>query len=118
MNNRLKEFRESKNMTQEKFAQTVGTITRSHISNIERGALASDRVIKDICEAFNLNPNWLKYGEHPQFIESLPDDELGTLFGELLSSEDEFKKKLIKTLLKLDVDELKVIKKIAEDLTK
>lgn len=117
MNNRLKEFRESKNMTQEKFANTVGTVTRSHISNIERGALASERVIKDICEAFNLNPDWLKYGIEPQFINSLPDDELGALFGELLCSEDDFKKQLIKTLLKLDADELKVIQKIAKDLT-
>lgn len=117
MNNRLKSFRESLGLTQEKFSSKAG-VTRSHISNIERGAVASDRVIKDICEAFNLNPNWLKYGEEPQFREVYPDDELGELFGDLLADQDAFKKKLIITLLKLDIDELKVIKKIAEELVK
>ena len=118
MNERLKMFRKSLGLSQSQFAKKVGMITRSHIANIENGCPASERVIRDICNTFDLNPNWLKYGEDPQYITDYPDDDLGGLFGELLADQDEFKKKLIKTLLKLDVDELQVIKKIAEDITK
>lgn len=118
MNMRLKEFRKSQNLSQDEFAKKIGTVTRSHISNIENGFNASDRVIEDICDTFNINPNWLKFGEEPQFKLVHPDDELGALIGGMLADNDEFKKRLITTLLKLDDTKLEVLKEIAIELTK
>lgn len=118
MKNRLKDFRKNLGLSQDEFAQRIGKVTRSHISNIENGANASDRVIEDICDTFNLNPDWLKYGVEPQFRTIHPDDELGELIGELIADNDDFKKRLILTLLKLDDNKLEVLKEIAIELAK
>ncbi|KAI3350754.1 helix-turn-helix domain-containing protein [Clostridium botulinum] len=69
MNERLKNLRESLNISQETLGEKIN-VTRSHISSIEKGKRSlTDRIIADICREFNVNEDWLRNGTQPMFIE-------------------------------------------------
>ena len=59
-------------LSQEAFGEKLGT-SRSVINNIERNVLArpeqKEPIYKLICETFNVNENWLKYGEGEIFVQ-------------------------------------------------
>ena len=67
MNNRFKQIREELNLSQEEMGEAIG-ITRSGISNIESGKRSvSERHIKLLCSAYNVNKHWLRTGEGEMF---------------------------------------------------
>jgi len=62
MNSRIRELRNSMNMTQGQFAKFIG-ITRKNLCQIEDNELdVSDSLIQSICEKFDVNILWFKYG--------------------------------------------------------
>lgn len=66
---RLKYIRKTLNLTQKNFAKEIG-MSRSGYSQIETGDRPiSDRLIKSICMAFNVNENWLRTGKGEMFIK-------------------------------------------------
>ena len=67
MNNRFKQIREKLNLSQEEMGEAIG-ITRSGISNIESGKRSvSERHIKLLHSAYNINEHWLRTGEGEMF---------------------------------------------------
>ena len=67
MNNRFKQIREKLNLSQEEMGEAIG-ITRSGISNIESGKRSvSERHIKLLRSAYNVNEHWLRTGEGEMF---------------------------------------------------
>lgn len=71
INERIRDFRKNElKCTQQDFAIEI-MISRSNLGNIETGAVeVTDRVISSICSRFNLNENWLRYGEAPIYKEA------------------------------------------------
>ncbi|MDU6115930.1 MAG: helix-turn-helix transcriptional regulator [Paeniclostridium sordellii] len=73
MKNRIKELRRSKKLTQEEFADKI-FLKKSAISAYENGTReVPDRVINNICSAFNVNKNWLVNGTGDMMVD-LTDD--------------------------------------------
>lgn len=73
MKNRIKELRRSKKLTQEEFADKI-FLKKSAISAYENGTReVPDRVINNICSAFNVNKNWLVNGTGNMMVD-LTDD--------------------------------------------
>ncbi|MCL1986689.1 MAG: helix-turn-helix domain-containing protein [Firmicutes bacterium] len=71
MNERIKELREYLILTQLEFSKHL-QIQRSHLSQIESGKVnITDRMISNICTAFNVNEQWLRTGSGKMF---LPED--------------------------------------------
>jgi transcriptional regulator with XRE-family HTH domain len=67
MNNRVKQLRETLNMSQEQFGKSIG-LTKSSISNIEKSVRnVTEKHIKLICSSFNVNENWLRNGSGEMF---------------------------------------------------
>ena len=67
INGRIKEIREFLEMTQIKFAQNLA-ITSANISKIEkRKTTPSEALIKLICKEYDVNEQWLKFGEGDVF---------------------------------------------------
>ncbi|HCM22820.1 MAG TPA: XRE family transcriptional regulator [Ruminococcaceae bacterium] len=60
---RIKILRKNKlHLTQEEFSSKIN-MSRSNLGSIEVGRISvTDRVIADICSAFNVNEEWLKNG--------------------------------------------------------
>lgn len=67
MNTRITELRKSLNLTQQQFAQQIG-ITRSALSLNELGkSPIQERTIIAICSKFNINEEWLRFGNGQMF---------------------------------------------------
>jgi transcriptional regulator with XRE-family HTH domain len=68
---RIKELRTILGLTQAKFAERVA-IVPSFISEIEGGVRdINERAIRLIIAEYNVNENWLRYGQAPMFNEDM-----------------------------------------------
>ena len=120
INERVKELRKALKLTQDQFADELN-ITRSSLSVIEIGKTAvTERNIKEICNKFKVNQDWIRYGEGEMFREMSFEEELAEYFGEVITntsdSSKEFQRRLIHALSKLDDTDWKVLEKIADQL--
>lgn len=87
MNERIKELRNVLKLTQQGFADKVGT-SRSNIACYETGKnTPSDAVISLICKEFCVNEDWLRNGIGEMFKEKLPEDEVASYVEELLEDD-------------------------------
>ncbi|WP_252242913.1 helix-turn-helix transcriptional regulator [Clostridium sp. ZS2] len=63
MNERIKQIRKEKKLSQAEFGKNIN-LSQNHISSIEKGVRSiTDRIINDICKIYNVNENWLRTGE-------------------------------------------------------
>jgi transcriptional regulator with XRE-family HTH domain len=78
---RFASIREKEGIKQAEFAEKIG-ISRPQVAGLENGhARISERNIKAVCKAYNINENWLRTGEGAMYdtpsspLEPLNDDE-------------------------------------------
>lgn len=119
MYKRLKKLRNELEMTQQEFADVLGT-ARGNISAYEVGKNApSDAVISLICKTDfpkgRVNETWLRTGEGEMFIEASRDEQTAAFVGGILKDEeDTFQKKFISMLAALDESDWEVLQKMVE----
>lgn len=103
MNGRIRELREKLQLNQEEFAKEL-ELSRNYISLVENGQRnLSTQSIKLLCSIHNVNEQWLRNGTGEMFEPITKDDEISKLFGEVLKEgNDDFKRRLISALAKLD----------------
>jgi len=115
MNDRIKELRKALGMSQEELGGRLG-VTNTAISGYESGRRnLTDQMVISICREFNVNENWLRTGEGEMFLLLDKEDELAMWAGSLLNpnNENEFMKKFVHMLSKLDVNDWKILEKMA-----
>lgn len=67
MNRRIKIIREALHLSQREFGEPLG-VSRDVISNLEYGRVQpKERLIKQICNLYHVNPHWINTGEGPIF---------------------------------------------------
>lgn len=80
---RLKQLRKILKVNQTNFAKQLG-LTQTAYSMIENGINPlSDRYIKIICSAYNVNEIWLRTGEGDLFFSSPYEKEFSEIFANL-----------------------------------
>ena len=110
---RVKEIRKSLSLTLEEFGEKVG-VQRSAVSKIERGDRGlTDQMIKSICREFNVNYDYLMYGEGEMF-SNLPQTVLDELCRQY--DMDDFDKQLIALYLEMAEDERGLLKRKIREL--
>ena len=88
MDKRIKELRKKLGLTQQTFADRIGT-PRSNIAGYEvRKNVPSDAIISLICREFNVNEEWLRNGTGEMFKEMLLEDEVAAFVEDLLEEKD------------------------------
>ena len=114
MNERLKKLRKALDLTQQEFADRIGT-KRNTIAKYETDTnVPSVAVISLICREFNVNEEWLRDGTGEMFIEMTRDEEIAAFVAKTLhSEEDSFKKRFISMLSALDESDWESLEKIA-----
>lgn len=102
---RIKELRNSLDLTQQKFADRLG-IQRGIIGKYEVDVSApSDAVISLICREFNVREVWLRDGTGEMLEVKPRAEELGELVRKLLADRPEsFRSRLITSLLRFEPD--------------
>lgn len=114
---RIKAIRTTNKLTQQEFADRTG---------ISRGALANyevdrnepiDAVIVLICREFGVNESWLRTGESEMLKPVNRDLEIAAFMGDVMRGEsDDFRRRLIAVLAKLDPSEWELLEKMAQKL--
>ena len=75
MNERLRKLRKTLDLTQQEFADRIGS-KRNTVAKYETNTnTPSAAVISLICREFNVNETWLRTGEGEMFIEVSQEDE-------------------------------------------
>lgn len=116
MNTRIKELRKILKLTQDRFAKSIN-ISRSNLSAIENGTInITDRNVKMICSVHDVNEDWLRTGNGEMFYFSNEDDELDMLIGSFYAEDDDFKKKVIKTMLSWNEEDWMFIKRFVDKI--
>lgn len=102
---RIKELRNSLDLTQQKFADRLG-IHRGAIANYElERNVPIDAVISLICREFNVREAWLRDGTGEMLEVKPRAEELGELVRKLLADRPEsFRSRLITSLLRFEPD--------------
>ncbi|MCC0740554.1 helix-turn-helix domain-containing protein [Clostridioides sp. ZZV14-5902] len=115
---RIKEIREDAGLSQKDFGSKV-KLSRSQISCYEKGIRdATDRSIKDICREFDINENWLRFGEGEKHSISEKDSLLAEVLAEITISDNMSMKEIIIKLCELDEQYLDLINKLIDGLLK
>ena len=103
MKDRIKAIRKHYDLTQAEFGERIG-VKGNTITNYENDLRnPSDAIIVSICREFNVNEEWLRNGKGEMLNPITKNDEISKLFGEVLKeNNDDFKRRLISALAKLD----------------
>ena len=119
MNERIKKIRKELDLTQQEFANRLGT-ARNNIAGYETGKRSpSNAVISLMCKEFNVNETWLRTGEGDMFIELNRQAQIASLTKQLLDDEeDSFKNRLVSVLANLTESQWETLAEISEKLCK
>ena len=115
---RIKQIRNKVTLNQEEFAQKLH-LSRSHIAQVETNKkILSDRTIKDICDKFNVNEQWLRTGEGDMFTPLTKNQEIANFLNDVMESKGEFKNDFILALSKLDDKKWEAIADFVNEIKK
>lgn len=111
---RIKEVRKIKGLTQQRFADELG-LKRNTVGGYEIGTVTpSDRTIADISQKFDINESWLRTGEGEMMRPVSRDEEISSFMGDVMRGEsDDFRRRLVAVLSKLDASEWELLEKMA-----
>ena len=114
---RIKELRKAKGLTQLEFADKL-KVSRSNIASYETGKNElSSAVISLICKTFSVSETWLRTGEGEMFSENSREEQISAFIWDTLAAEPEdFKKRFVSMLASLNLEEWKLLEKIAKEL--
>ena len=116
MQNRIKEIRKAKNLTQTEFGEKLG-LKGNTITGYETGIRTpSDAVINSICREFNVNEDWLRTGKGERFLQLSRDEEISAFIGDVLSGSHDFKTRLVSVLSQLNSEEWILLERMAQKL--
>lgn len=117
MHTRIKKLRKALDLTQQKFADTLG-VKRNTVGQWECGINSiTDQMFKSICREFNVNEEWLRYGTGDMFLPADRNSDIARLTKLLLNEEnDSFKNRFISMLANLTVDEWELLERKALEL--
>lgn len=108
INDRIKKIRLQYGLSQEDFGNRIGIKSRAHISALENGARnVTDRIVKDICEEYNICEDWLRFGEGAMQKQS--DGTILSLLKDQYEA-DTLDLEIIEQYLKLKPEKRQVIK--------
>ena len=114
---RIKENRQAKGLTQQEFADVL-KVSRNNIAGYETGRTdPSASAISLICKTFSVSETWLRTGEGEMFSENSREEQISAFMGDTLAAEPEdFKKRFVSMLASLNLEEWKLLEKIAKEL--
>ena len=117
MNERMKQLRKELGLTQQQFADRIGT-SRANIGKYEVSAnIPSSAIISLICREFNVNEEWLREGSGDMFRSNDRYSDIARLTSQLLNEEsDSFKNRFISMLARLKSDDWEFLENFSLEL--
>lgn len=117
MQNRIKALRKALGLTQQEFADSIGSVQNT-ITGYETGRrVPSNQVITLIVREFNVNETWLRTGVGEMFTPVTPDEEIAQFAAEVIREEGSFKQRFVSMLARLNEEEWAVLERMTQYLT-
>ena len=117
MKDRIKKIRKDSDLTQQKFAERIGT-SRNNLAGYEAGTrIPSAAVVSLICREFNVNEEWLCDGTGEPYIQKTRPDEIADFVNRIQTEDNPFKARLIQMLSKMTEDEWVLLEKMIDRMT-
>ena len=114
VNERIRELRKALGLTSEKFGINLG-VGKTAISGIETGRRGlTDHMFLSIVREYNVNPDWLRNGTGPMFLDAPNRDDFMTAAAGL--SDDPLVVSFLVEYAKLRPDERAVIQKYIDNI--
>ncbi len=115
MHERLKKLRKALDLTQQEFADRIGS-KRNTVAKYETSAnTPSAAVVSLICREFNVNEEWLRNGTGEMFLPVNRNTDIAKLTKQLLNEEDDsFKNRFVRMLSNLSVEEWEFLEQKAK----
>ncbi|MBD5478669.1 MAG: helix-turn-helix transcriptional regulator [Lachnospiraceae bacterium] len=104
INDRIANLLNTLQITKTAFAEKL-KVSQQYISKLTKTGLPSDLLIDDICEKYNVNEEWLRYGTGEMFRVIPKEDETAAIVSNLLEEDNAFYdiiKSIMKTFDQLD----------------
>lgn len=110
---RVKQLRKHLEMSQTEFGSNIN-LKQAAVGMIENSRRQpTDRVIADIVRVYGVSESWLRTGEGSMIEEKTVDENVAAWAGKMLScDDDDFKKRFLVALSKLEEDDWKTIEKL------
>ena len=116
MNERIKEVRKARGLSQDEFGRRLG-VTRGAVTNIELNKVEPKPLFVDlICREFDVNREWLRTGAGPMFVEKSRDEELAELFCKVLAGDPDFRQRLLSAMPRLTEEQWAMLEEVAQRL--
>ena len=116
LNSRIKQVRKALGMSQDEFGNGLG-LGRGAITNIELNKTTpKPLVVQLICKTYNVNETWLRTGEGEMFVQRTRSEEIVDFMSDLVRTDNEFKRRFVAALARLDESEWELIEKMADKL--
>lgn len=116
MKNRIKQLRASLHLTQQAFAEKIGT-SRNNIAGYEAGTrVPSDAVVSLICNKLGASERWLRTGEGEPFIKKSRSEEIFEYVERIRGVNDNFKAQFAAALTALEEEDWKIILDVVNDI--
>ena len=113
---RIREVRKANKLTCEKFGERIG-LKKSSVSQLENGVnTPTEQTLKHICKEFNINYLWITEGVGEMNADL--DAEAIAIIDSVMTSDNEFAKKVLRAFAKLDEKEWEVIAKLIDEIKK
>lgn len=110
MKDRLRKVRKELDLTQQEFAERIGS-SQNVLANYEIGRRnPSNSVINNICKTFNINESWLRDGEGSMFIEIPEEDLYSRAAASVLKEDDPVAMEGLKLYYSLPTESKKAVK--------
>lgn len=117
MKDRIKALRKELGLTQQAIADAAG-IKRNTVAQYEMGRNEpTNAVITLICKKYNVNETWLRTGEGEMFVQRTRSQEITDFMADLVQTDNEFKRRFVSALARLDEKDWEMIEKMAEMLS-
>ncbi len=101
MNERIKLIRTNLKLSQKDFGERIGLKSNS-ISDIENGKNElREQVLKAVCREYNVNENWIRYGEGDMFDTLSDEEEMMAHIGSICSDDDVRKQRVLEVVVKV-----------------
>lgn len=117
MNERIQAVIKEIGIKKVEFARRLN-LSPPYISEMCSGkTMPSDRTISDICREFDVSETWLRTGEGEMFVPLSRSQEIADFVGKIMvGEEDNFKRRFIAMLARLDESEWELIERKALEL--
>ncbi len=117
MHERIKQLRKTLSLTQQEFADKIGT-TRNNIAGYETGRrLPSEAAINLIIARLSVNEEWLRAGKGEMFAKKDRESEISLMVHDLLSGESsDFKARFISVLAGLKDEQWLVLEEKMQEI--